>query len=130
MEKDSLLKSVPYSEWASPTVIVPKPDGTFKICADYTRTVNSIIKNDTYPQPTSEDLFSIIQGGERSSKINLTKAYLQVDLDDKLQKYLMTNTSKALKEPTRMPYEVKLAARIFQRFIENALANPIHSHQS
>ena len=35
MEKDGILKSVPYSEWASPIVIAPKPDGTIRICADY-----------------------------------------------------------------------------------------------
>ena len=34
MEKDDILKSIPYSEWASPIVIVPKPDGTIRICAD------------------------------------------------------------------------------------------------
>ena len=52
MEKDGILKSVPYSEWASPIVIFPKPDGTIRICADYNCTVNPVIKNDTYPQPT------------------------------------------------------------------------------
>ena len=50
MEIDSILKSVPYSEWANPIVIVPKPDGTIRICADYKRTVNPVTKNDTYPQ--------------------------------------------------------------------------------
>ena len=97
MEKDGILKSVPYSEWASPIVIVPKPDGTIRICADYKRTVNPVIKNDTYPQPTPEELFPKIQGGERFSKTDLTKAYLQVQLDDKSQKYLTINTSKGLK---------------------------------
>ena len=58
MEKDGILKSVPYSEWASPIVIVPKLDGTIRICADYKRTVNPVIKNDTYPQPIPEELFS------------------------------------------------------------------------
>ena len=83
IEKDGILKSVPYSEWASAIVIVPKPDGTIRICADYKRTVNPVIKNDTYPQPTPKELFSKIQGGERFSKTDLTKAYLQVQLDDK-----------------------------------------------
>ena len=64
-----------------------------------------------------------IQGGERFSKINLTKAYLQFELDDKSQKYLTINTSKGLKQPTRMPYGVNPPTGIFQRFIENALAN-------
>ena len=121
MEKDGILTSVPYSEWASP-IVVPKPDGTIRICADYKRTVNPVIR-DTYPQPTPEELFSKIQGGERFSKIDLTKAYLEVELDDKSQKYLKTNTSKGLKQPTRMLYGVKPATGIFQRFIENTLAN-------
>ena len=86
MEKDGILKSVPYSEWASPIVIAPKPDGTIRICADYKRTVNPVIKNDAYLQPTPENLFSKIQGGERFSKIDLRKAYLQVELDNISQK--------------------------------------------
>ena len=121
MEKDGILTSVPYSELASP-IVVPKPDGTNRICADYKSTVNPVIR-DTYPQPTPEELFSKIQGGERFSKIDLTKVYLEVELDDKSQKYLKTNTSKGLKQPTRMLYGVKPATGIFQRFIENALAN-------
>ena len=57
MEEDVISKSVPYFEWAIPIVIVTKLDGTIKICADYKRTVNSV-KNDKYPQPTPEELFS------------------------------------------------------------------------
>ena len=63
MEKVGTLKSVPYSEWASPIVIVPKPNGTIRIRADYQRTVNPVIKNDTYPQPTPEELFLKVQVG-------------------------------------------------------------------
>ena len=114
------------SECASPIVIVPKPDEIFRICVDYKRTFNPVIKNDAHPQPTPEELFSKIQGGERFSKIHLTKAYLQVELDDKSQKYLTINTSKGLKQPTRMPYGVKPATGIFQRLTENTLY-PIHS---
>ena len=57
MEEDVISKSVPYFEWAIPIVIVTKLDGTIKICTDYKRTVNSV-KNDKYPQPTPEELFS------------------------------------------------------------------------
>ena len=129
MEKDSILKSVPYSERASPLVIVPKPEWTIRICGDYKRLVNPDIKNDTYPQPTPEELFSKIQRGEKFSKIDLMKAYLQVELDDESQKYVTINTSKGLKKPTRISYGVKPATGIFLRFIENALASilPIYS---
>ena len=56
-------------------------------------------------------------------KIDLTKAYLQVELDDGLQRYLTINKSKGLKQIIRMPYGVKPATAIIQRFIENTLAN-------
>ena len=39
------------------------------------------------------------------------------------RKCLTVNTSKHLKYPTRMLYRVKPATLIFQRFVENALAN-------
>ena len=123
MGKNSILKFVAYSECASPIVIPPKPDRTIIIYAVYKYTVNPVIRNDTYPQPTPEELFSKIQRGERFSKTDLTKANLQVERDDESQKYLTINTSKGLKQPTRMPYGVKPATGIFQRFIENALAN-------
>ena len=123
LEKDGILKSVPYSEWASSIAIVPKSDGTIIICADNKCTVNPVIKKDTYQQPTPEELFLKIQGCKRFSKIDLTKAYLKVELDDESQKYLTINTSKGLKQPARMPYGVKPATGIFQRFFENALAN-------
>ena len=64
-----------------------------------------------------------MQEGEKFSKTDLTKALLQVELDGESQKYLPTNTSRGLKQPTRMSYGVKPATGLFQRFIENALAS-------
>ena len=42
------------SEWRSPCILVPKPDGTFHMCADY-RKVNSVTKTDTFPIPPMDD---------------------------------------------------------------------------
>ena len=53
MENEGTLKSVPFSEWASPIAIVPKSDGRLRICGDYKRTVNPCLDNDTFPQPNS-----------------------------------------------------------------------------
>ena len=38
------------SEWRSPCILVPKPDGTFGMCMDYCK-VNSITKTDTFLIP-------------------------------------------------------------------------------
>ena len=123
MENGTVLNTVPFSEWTSPIVIVPKSDGRLRIFGDYKRTVNPCLDNDSFPQPTLEELFSNIHVGKKFSKIDLSQAYLQLQLEVQLQKYLTINTSKGLKQYTRMPYGVKPTNRIFQRFIENKLSN-------
>ena len=100
MENEGILKSVPFSQWASPIVIVPKSVGQLRICGDYKRTVSPCLNNDTFPKPTPEELFSTVHVGKKFSKIDLSQAYLQMQLEEQSQKYLTINTSKGLKQYT------------------------------
>ena len=56
---EGVLQVVPPggSEWASPIVIVRKPDGDLRICADYKISVNPKICADSYPLPNTETAF-------------------------------------------------------------------------
>ena len=72
MDNEGILKSVPFSEWASSIVIVPKNDGRLRICGDYKQTVNPCLDNDIFPQPTPEELFSKLNVGKKFSKIDLS----------------------------------------------------------
>lgn len=121
LEGEGILRSIDYSEWASPIVVVPKPDGNIRICADYKNTVNPCIEADQYPLPTADELFTKIKGGKTFTKIDLRTAYLQIELHPESRKYLVINTIKGLKEFTRMPYGVTPASAIFQRKLEGAL---------
>ena len=42
------------SDRSSPCSLVPKPDGTFRMCTDY-RKVNSVTKPDSFPVPKVDD---------------------------------------------------------------------------
>ena len=42
------------TEWSSPCTLVPKPDGTYRMCTDYTK-VNNLSKTDSFPVPRMDD---------------------------------------------------------------------------
>ena len=73
------------SEWAAP---VPKKDSSLRVCGDYKTTANQSADVDQYPLPNAEDLFATLAGGRVFSKIDLSHAYQQVELDEESQKYL------------------------------------------
>lgn len=45
------------SEWSSPIVILPKKDGTLRVCMDF-RKLNAASQFDAYPMPRIEDLLA------------------------------------------------------------------------
>ncbi len=49
------------SEYAAPITLVPKPDGTWRLCVDY-RKLNSITHEAKYPLPRVEDCLDQLRG--------------------------------------------------------------------
>ena len=76
LEAAGILKPVSHSDWASPLVIVPQPDGRIRICGDYKNTVNPVIEDEIFPIPTPDELFAAMEGGQKFSKIDLSRAYM------------------------------------------------------
>ena len=70
------------SEWSSPCVLVPKPDGTFRMCTDY-RKVNSVTKTDTFPIPRIDDCIDNIGHAKYVTKFDLLKGFWQIPLTDR-----------------------------------------------
>jgi len=68
-----------FSSWASPSLLVNKPDGSFTFCMDY-RKVNAITKPDSFPLPQIEDCVDQVGNVRFVSKFDLLKGYWQVPL--------------------------------------------------
>lgn len=74
---------------------------------------------DTHPIPQSKDIFAAMLGGVSFSKLDLSHAYLQLQLVDSAKEYLVINMHKGFFEYSRMLFEITSAPAIFQRTMDN-----------
>ena len=95
-----------------------KKDSSVRFCGDYKVTVNSVAQNEVYPLPQIEELLITVAGGKIFSKLDLSHAYLQLQLDEASQEYVTINTYRGLYRYTRLPFGVSSAPAIFQRTME------------
>ena len=121
LEQLGVVTKVNYSEWAAPIVAVPKTDGGVRICGDYKVTINPVLEMDRYPLPTPEDLFATVSGAKYFSKLDLSHAYQQVELEQKSRKLVTVSTHRGLYQYNRLPFEVASAPAIFQQLMEQTL---------
>ena len=68
-----------HSLWASPVVLVGKPDGSHRFCVDY-RELNRVTVIDPYPVPCMDDLLDELGEAKFISTLDLTREYWQVPL--------------------------------------------------
>ncbi|XP_056151530.1 uncharacterized protein K02A2.6-like, partial [Lampris incognitus] len=116
-----MISPVQHSEWAALLVCIPKKDGSVRICGDYKVTVNQWLDVAQYPLPKPQDLFCTLAGGKHFTKLDLTQAYTQLDMDEKSKPFLSINTRRGLYVCNRLPYGVASAPAIFQRTMDEVL---------
>ena len=60
------------SSWSFPFILVPKPDGSYRMCTDY-RKVNSVTKTDTFPISRMDDCIDRVGKITYVTKFDLLK---------------------------------------------------------
>ena len=114
------------AEWAAPVVPVLKPDDTTRLYGYYKLTVNQISKLEQYPIPRIEDLFAMLSGGQKFTKLDLSHTYHQIPLGEEAKKYVTINTHKGLFTYKVLPYGVSSSPAIFQWTMEGLLQGIPH----
>ena len=104
LEDLKIVTKVDYSDWATPIVVVQKPNGKVRICGDNRATVNPCLHVQQHPIPRIEELFVRLQGGTHLSKLDMRDAYLQIELDDETKQLLVINTHKGLYRYNRLSF--------------------------
>ena len=74
-----------------------------------------------YPIPKIKEMFASLAGGEKFSKLDLSHAYQQIQLEEESQKYVTMNMHKGLFQYKRLPFGVASAPALFQRTMESLL---------
>lgn len=121
LEKSGIIKKVESSRWATPIVPIRKAGNKVRICGDYKITVNPRMVVEEHPLPTIEELFASMAGGDKFTKIDLTKAYLQLEVHPDDQEILTLSTHRGLYQPTRLMYGIASGPAKWQREIEQIL---------
>ncbi|CAM5173812.1 unnamed protein product [Eretmochelys imbricata] len=109
------------SAWASPVVLVPKPDGEICFCVDC-RKLNAVTRPKNYPIPHTDELPEELGQAQFISTLNLTKGYWQVPLDESAKERSAFTTHVGLYEFNVLPYGLRYAPTTFQRPVNNLLA--------
>jgi transposase InsO family protein len=130
LQQLGIVVQVESSEWATPTVVVHKPDGRVRICGDFQTTINPLIPSSVTAGLDIDDTLAKLAGCDTFSKIDVKDAYLQVPLDKASQLLTVISTPFGLYKYLCLPFGVKSAPHIFQTKMMRLLFDleTVHCH--
>ena len=105
------------SEWAAPIVLVPKKDGSLRLCVDYRRR-NGVTQSDTYPMPRVDELIDRLGGDKFITTLDLTRGYWQVPVAKADRHKTAFTTPFGLHQFKVMPFGLQGAPATFQRMMD------------
>ncbi|GFW54413.1 uncharacterized protein K02A2.6 [Trichonephila clavipes] len=111
-------EKVDSSEWATPVVPVVKSDGSIRLCADYSVTLNPNLIVPQHPLPRLDEIFGSLNGGKQFTKLDFKHAYLQMKVHPDSQKLMTINTHKGLYICKRLMYGLNGAPAIWQCYVD------------
>ena len=109
------------SQWSSPCILVPKPDGSYRSCTDFHR-VNGVTKTDSFPILHIDYCIDRIGHARYVSKFDLLKGYWQVPLSERAKEISAFVTPDGLYQYLVMPFGMKNASATFQRMINTMIS--------
>jgi hypothetical protein len=108
------------SSYASPILLVPKEDHTWRFRIDFRR-LNEDVIVDRYPLPVINEVFDKMAGAKVFSVLDLKSGYWQIPLAKESCPLTTFRTEKGLFEYTRLPFGLNNAPAMFSRVMSDVL---------
>jgi len=108
----------------APVLFVKKHDGTLRLVVDYRR-LNSITIRNSYPIPRINDLIESFQGAIIFTRLDLRSAYNLIRIKEGHEYLTAFRTPLGHFEYLVMPFGLRNAPSVFQRFIQDIFSDSI-----
>lgn len=115
-----VLEKCGRSDWASPSFIIPKKDGTVRWITDF-RALNKALRRKKYPIPRIQDILQRRSGYKYFTKIDVSMQYYTFQLDEASRRLCTISTPFGLYRYKRLPMGVNQSPDIAQQAMEQVL---------
>lgn len=102
-------------------VVIPKPDGSVRLCVDYKIAVNPQLKGAHYPIPRIDDILRSLRNAKFFCTLDLFKAYFHVLVDDESRNIQTTSTHRGTYKMNQLSFGIKTAPSEFHRILDQIL---------
>jgi transposase InsO family protein len=108
------------TSWVSPMVIVPKKDGSVRICVDFTK-LNQSVQREQFQLPLAEEIFANLHGAKYFTTLDAASGFWQIPLTESCSPLTTFITPFGRFRFTRLPFGISSGPEVFHRSMRQVL---------